>query len=227
MQTKRILIVDNDDKFRTALIDQLSMFEEYETLVATSSKDCLNITNSEFVDVSLICVDLPDIGGIELVKQLRKKGFNSPIILLVSESVESNTILGLDSGANDCVEKPCKFLILNARIRAHLRQHEQSENASFTVAQYVLHPMAKMLVDSDNVKIRLTDKEVNILKYLFRAGLKPVKRDEILDNVWGYNSGSSSHTLETHIYRLRQKIEKDPKNSQIIVYSDGGYMLVP
>ena len=137
-----------------------------------------------------------------------------------------DTILGLDAGANDYVTKPFKFPVLLARIRAQLRQHEQSEDAVFTVGPYTFKPSMKMLVTEDEKKIRLTEKETNILKFLYRSTEGVVPRDTLLHEVWGYNAGVTTHTLETHIYRLRQKIEPDPSNARLLVTESGGYRLV-
>ena len=84
-----------------------------------------------------------------------------------------------------------------------------------------------MLVDGNQKKIRLTEKETNILKYLYRAGAKAVSREELLAEVWGYNAGVTTHTLETHVYRLRQKIEPDPGNARLLLTEAGGYRLAP
>ena len=138
-----------------------------------------------------------------------------------------DAIRGLDSGANDYVTKPFKFAVLLARIRAQLRSHEQSEGAVFHLGAYEFRPSAKMLVDANQKKIRLTEKETNILKYLYRAGEKPVSREELLAEVWGYNAGVTTHTLETHVYRLRQKIEPDPGNARLLLTEAGGYRLAP
>ena len=118
--------------------------------------------------------------------------------------------------------------VLLARLRAHLRQHERSEDAVMTIGPYTFRPSAKLLVDgTGRKKIRLTEKETAILKYLFRAGDRPVARDVLLNEVWGYNASVTTHTLETHIYRLRQKIEKEPSKAEILVTEPGGYRLVP
>ena len=158
---------------------------------------------------------------------MRRAGVNVPIIMLTGADTDSDTILGLDAGANDYVTKPFRFGVLLARIRAHLRSHEQSEDAVFTVGPYTFRPSAKLLLDENEKKIRLTEKETAILKFLYRAGSKTVGRDTLLAEVWGYNSGVTTHTLETHIYRLRQKIEKDPSNAEILVTETGGYRLMP
>jgi DNA-binding response OmpR family regulator len=144
--------------------------------------------------------------------------------MLTGQSSDSDTINGLDAGADDYVTKPFKFAVLLARIRAQLRSHEQSENAVFHIGPYEFRPAQKLLIDPAKKKLRLTEKETNILKYLYRAGGKPVGREELLTEVWGYNAGVTTHTLETHIYRLRQKIEPDgaPK---LLVTEAGGYRL--
>jgi DNA-binding response OmpR family regulator len=165
--------------------------------------------------------------GREAVKILRKGGFKSPIIMLTGHDTDSDTILGLEAGANDYIAKPFKFAVLLARIRAQLRQHEHSEDAVFAIGHYSFRPAQKLLIEEDDSKVRLTEKETSILKYLYRADQKVITRDVLLEEVWGYNSGVTTHTLETHIYRLRQKIEKDPSNAALLVTESGGYKLVP
>jgi DNA-binding response OmpR family regulator len=177
------------------------------------------------VDLIIMDVGLPDMDGREAVKVLRKAAVRAPIIMLTGHDTESDTVLGLESGANDYVTKPFRFAVLLARIRAHLRQHEQSEDATFSIGHFTFRPAAKMLLDTGGKKVRLTEKETAILKYLYRAGDRIVTRDVLLSEVWGYNSGVTTHTLETHIYRLRQKIERDPSNAELLVTASGGYKL--
>ena len=142
--------------------------------------------------------------------------------------VLTNYVLSyIEAGANDYVTKPFRFAVLLARIRAQLRQHEQSEDATFAVGPYTFKPSQKLLIDERGGKIRLTEKEAAIIKYLYRAEQKVVTRDVLLEEVWGYNSGVTTHTLETHVYRLRQKIERDPSKAEILVTESGGYKLVP
>ncbi len=172
-------------------------------------------------------VGLPDMDGRDAVRVLRKNGFKAPVIMLTGHDTDSDTILGLEAGANDYVSKPFRFAVLLARIRAQLRSHEASEDAVFPVGPYTFRPGAKLLVTQRGTKIRLTEKETAILRYLYRAGQRAVSRDVLLHEVWGYNSGVTTHTLETHIYRLRQKIENDPSNAALLVTDAGGYKLVP
>jgi DNA-binding response OmpR family regulator len=166
--------------------------------------------------------------GRETCRLMRRNGVKVPIIMLTGADTDADTILGLDAGANDYVTKPFRLGVLLARLRSHLRQHEQSEDAVFTIGPYNFRPSAKVLANlEDKKKVRLTEKETAILKYLFRAGGKVVARDVLLNEVWGYNAGVTTHTLETHVYRLRQKIERDPGNAQILLTEPGGYRLAP
>jgi DNA-binding response OmpR family regulator len=148
--------------------------------------------------------------------------------MLTAHDSDADTILGLDAGANDYVTKPFRLSVLLARLRAQLRQHEQSEDAVFTIGPYSFRPAQKMLIiEETDRKICLTEKETAILKYLYRAGSRVISRDILLGEVWGYNAGVTTHTLETHVYRLRQKIEPDPSNATLLVTEPGGYRLVP
>lgn len=224
---RKILIVDDDTDLRDTLVEQLSLHEEFEASAVDTGAKGASAAKANSPDLVLMDVGLPDTDGREVVRSLRKGGFKAPIIMLTGHDTDSDTILGLESGANDYVAKPFRFAVLLARIRAQLRQHEQSEDAIFTIGGYSFRPSAKMLVDDRGQKIRLTEKETAILKFLYRAGEKVITRDVLLHEVWGYNSGVTTHTLETHIYRLRQKIEKDPSKAELLVTDVGGYKLVP
>ncbi len=223
---KKILLVDDDEDLREALADQLVLTEDFDVFEADSGGKGLERTKEALYDLVILDVGLPDMDGRELCRLMRKQGVKCPILMLTGHDSDSDTILGLDAGANDYVSKPFKFPVLLARIRAQLRQHEQSEDAVFTLGPYTFKPAAKMLIDENDKKIRLTEKETNILKFLYRAQDGVVARDVLLHEVWGYNAGVTTHTLETHIYRLRQKIEPDPGNARLLVTESGGYRLV-
>lgn len=222
---KKILLIDDDSDLREALADQLLVTEEFDVFEAESGGQGVERAKNELFDLIILDVGLPDMDGREVCKLLRKAQVKCPVIMLTGHSSDADTILGLESGANDYVTKPFKFAVLLARIRAQLRQHEQSEDAVFNVGPYVFQPSAKLLSDETGRKIRLTEKETNILKYLLRAPDKVVGRDVLLHEVWGYNAGVTTHTLETHIYRLRQKIEPDPSNVSLLLTESGGYRL--
>jgi DNA-binding response OmpR family regulator len=225
-QLRNILLVDDDDDLREALAEQLIMTEDFEVFEAENGSAAMARTREQVYDLVILDVGLPDTDGRELCRLMRKQGVKSPIIMLTGHDTDADTILGLDAGANDYVTKPFKFPVLLARIRAQLRQHEQSEDAVFSVGPYTFKPAMKMLVTEDDRKIRLTEKETNILKFLYRSTDGVVARDVLLHEVWGYNAGVTTHTLETHIYRLRQKIEPDPSNARLLVTEAGGYRLV-
>ena len=225
---KQVLLVDDDDSLRQMLCEQLQLLEDFNVTEADGAASSLEKVKAASFDVVILDVGLPDMDGRDVCKLMRKQGVKCPIIMLTGADTDADTILGLDAGANDYITKPFRLGVLLARIRAHLRQHEQSEDATFNVGPYVFQPALKILVDKEtDQKTRLTDKETNIIKFLYRAGGSVVGRDILLDEVWGYNAGVTTHTLETHVYRLRQKIEKDPGNAQIIVTEPGGYKLVP
>ena len=224
---RKILIVDDDEDLREPLRDQLGLHDEFEVVTVDDAANAIEQIKANRFDLMILDVGLPDMDGREACKILRKTGFKAPIIMLTGNDSDADMILGLDAGANDYVTKPFKFAVLLARIRAQLRQHEQSEDAVFTLGHYTFKPASKLLVDEGGSKVRLTEKETSILKYLYRAGEKVVTRDVLLHEVWGYNAGVTTHTLETHIYRLRQKIERDPSNAEILVTETGGYKLVP
>ena len=222
---KRILLVDDDDDLREALAEQLMMIDDFDVFEAETGGSGIERAKEEMHDLIILDVGLPDMDGREVCRLMRKGGVKCPVLMLTGNTSDADTILGLDAGANDYVTKPFKFPVLLARIRAQLRQHEQSEDAVFAVGPYSFRPGVKMLVDDAEKKIRLTEKETNILKFLYRAGGRTVERDTLLREVWGYNAGVTTHTLETHIYRLRQKIEPDPGQARILVTETGGYRL--
>ena len=225
--TRKILIVEDDPELREALSEQLSLHEEFEAVAVENGSKGVQAAKAGQIDLVIMDVGLPDIDGREAVRILRKNGFKAPIIMLTGHDTDSDTILGLESGANDYVTKPFRFAVLLARIRAQLRQHEASEDAVFTIGPYTFRPSSKLLLNPKGNKVRLTEKETSILRYLYRAGQRPVSRETLLQEVWGYNSGVTTHTLETHIYRLRQKIERDAAAPAILVTEAGGYKLVP
>ncbi|HAT86584.1 response regulator transcription factor [Cohaesibacter gelatinilyticus] len=227
MTARKILLVDDDTELREALVEQLSLYEEFDLYQEESATKGIQTARSDHFDLLVMDVGLPDMDGREAVKLLRKGDFKAPIIMLTGHDTDSDTILGLEAGANDYVSKPFRFAVLLARIRAQLRQHENSEDATFSVGPYTFKPAAKLLSDEQGGKVRLTEKETSILKFLYRSGDKPVGRDVLLHEVWGYNSGVTTHTLETHIYRLRQKIEKNPSSAELLITEAGGYKLVP
>ena len=226
-QTRQILIVDDDADLRQALTEQLALHVEFRVTEAADVASAVASVEATPPDLIIMDVGLPDMDGREAVRVLRSGGFKRPIIMLTARDSDADTVIGLESGANDYVSKPFRFAVLLARIRVQLRQHEASEDAEFQIGPYVFRPATKNLVDSKGGKLRLTEKEAAILRFLHRAERQAVPRETLLRDVWGYNANVTTHTLETHIYRLRQKIEDDPTDARLLVTDAGGYKLLP
>ena len=225
-----ILIVDDDRALRAMLVEQLGVDGEFEPFEADTSTDAEArvVGGDTRFDALILDVGLPDGDGRDLCVKLRRNGIKVPIIILTGSDEEDDVVRGLESGANDYVAKPFRLAELLARLRAQLRTFENSEDAVFSIGPYTFRPSAKLLQEPQrNRRIRLTEKEAAILKFLYRAGTQSVARQILLNEVWGYNAAVTTHTLETHIYRLRQKIEPDPANARLLITEGGGYHLDP
>ena len=225
-----ILIVDDDPDLRQMLAEQLALEGEFVAVGAGTLAEAerhLAAPDARF-DAVLLDVGMPDGDGRDFCIRLRRQGHKMPILMLTGSDAERDVVRGLESGANDYIAKPFRLAELLARLRAQLRTFENSEDAAFSIGPYTFRPSAKLLVDpARNRRIRLTEKEAAILKFLYRAGSRPVARQVLLGEVWGYNAAVTTHTLETHIYRLRQKIEPDPGHSRLLLTEGGGYRLDP
>ncbi|RYI00358.1 MAG: response regulator transcription factor, partial [Acetobacteraceae bacterium] len=203
MATPRpILIVDDDDALRSTLVEHLALdgdFSADEAGTAREAEAKLAAADARY-DAILLDIGLPDADGRDFCAKLRREGRRMPIIMLTGHGAESDIVRGLDAGANDYIAKPFRVPEVLARVRAQLRVFDNSEDAVFTIGPYMFRPSAKLLLEPvRNRKVRLTDKESAILKFLYRAGGKPVPRQILLNEVWGYNSAVTTHTLETHI----------------------------
>lgn len=225
-----ILLVDDDESLRAMLVEQLAVDGEFcatEAGSLESAEEFMSAVDARF-DALILDVTLPDGDGRDLCVRLRQQGHKLPIIMLTGADDEVDVVRGLDSGANDYIAKPFRLAELLARLRAQMRIFENSEDAVFTIGPYLFRPSAKLLQDTvRNKRIRLTEKEAAILKFLYRSGAAPVARQVLLNEVWGYNASVTTHTLETHIYRLRQKIEPDPDRLRLLITEQGGYRLDP
>jgi DNA-binding response OmpR family regulator len=225
---RKILIVDDDPALRHSLAEQLEQHGEFSAIECGTAVEALATAGRERFDAILLDIGLPDMDGRELCRRMRSAGVSAPIVMLTAADSEADTVTGLDAGANDYVTKPFRLSVLLARLRAHLRQSEHSDDAVLTIGPYTFQPGAKLMIDGGaRKKVRLTEKETAILKYLYRAGDRVIGRDTLLGEVWGYNAGVTTHTLETHVYRLRQKIERDPAHAEILLTEPGGYRLMP
>ncbi len=229
MSARPILIVEDDDALRQVLADQVAssgVFQSIEASTLSEATKYLTAPEARF-DSIILDINLPDGDGRDFCARIRQQGHTMPIIMLTGAADEHDIISGLNAGANDYIAKPFRVNELMARLQAQLRLFDTSEDAVFTIGQYTFRPAAKLLLGPDKKRIRLTAKEVDILKFLYRQANRVVSRQVLLDEVWGYNASVTTHTLETHVYRLRQKIEVDPSNCRLLMTAPGGYKLDP
>jgi len=221
------LIIGNDPDLTEVLKEQLEAHGEFVADGVNSGVVAIEITSKRYYDIILIDDTLIDKHGSEVCKVIRNNGIKSPIIMLSASNDETEIVSSLDAGANDFIVKPFRIKVLMARIRARMRETEQSEFAMFQIGPYMFHPAEKLMSHShSDEKVRLTEKETAIVKFLYLANENVVSRDTLLGEVWGYNVGVTTHTLETHVYRLRQKFEPDPSKATILVTEPTGYRLV-
>lgn len=225
--TRRILIVEDDQIQREILGESLGGEFNVSTAATLAEADAILGTSDDArFDAIVLDLGMPDGNGHDYCLMLRRQGHKMPIIIVSGSGDEAEVVRGLDAGANDCMTKPFRLNELQARLRAHLRIFDNSEDATFTIGRYTFRPAAKTMMDhAANRRLRLTGKETAILKFLYRAGARSVTRPTLLEEVWGYKSGVTTHTLETHIYRLRQKLEANPGNCRLLVTDAGGYRL--
>jgi DNA-binding response OmpR family regulator len=225
-----VLIVEDDAALRATMAEQLAFegaFAAEEAANAADAEAKLSADGARY-DAILLDIGLPDADGREFCARLRQQGRRMPVIMLTGATSEADVVRGLEAGADDYVAKPFRAGELMARMRAQLRVFDNSADAVFAIGPFDFRPSAKLLVDrARNRKIRVTDKETAILKYLYRAGGRPVARQQLLNEVWGYNSEVTTHTLETHVYRLRQKIEQSPHSPRLLLTDARGYRLDP
>jgi DNA-binding response OmpR family regulator len=225
-----ILIVDDDKEFRQILVEQIAssgIFQTTEAATLIEASRRLEAPDARF-DLIFLDLNLPDGDGRDFCAKIRQQGHAMPIIMLTGATDEVDVVSGLNSGASDYIVKPFRMNELLARLATQLRLFDTSDHAAFTVGPYTFRPAARSLVGADKKRrIRLTTKEMEVIKFLYRHPNRVVSRQVLLDEIWGYNAGVSTHTLETHVYRLRQKMEIDPANCRLLVTMPGGYQLDP
>jgi DNA-binding response OmpR family regulator len=223
---RRILVVDGDARRREALVEQLERDAEFAIVQQEDAAATLDLVRREPFDAILLDVALAETDGRALCRHLRQAGVAAPILLLGPGPGEAGPAALPESGADDYLARPFRITTLLECLRAHLRRRGPKVGAGLTIGPYTFRPDAKLLSDNSGRRtVRLTDKEAAILEFLYRAG-RTIGRDTLLGEVWGYNSGVATHTLETHVYRLRRKIERDPAHAEILVTEPGGYRLL-
>jgi DNA-binding response OmpR family regulator len=219
---RKVLIIDDDPALRQSLAEQLEMNAEFVSAQCDTSAAALRVMRRERFDAVLLDGDLPDVARPELCRLLRQADPGVPILIMAAAGEGA----AASPEADDYLPKPFRLNDLLGRLRAQLARSERGGAAIVMIGPYTFRPDIKLMVDNgDGRKVRLTDKEAAILQFLHRAG-RVIDRDTLLGEVWGYNAGVTTHTLETHVYRLRRKIERDPARAEILVTEAGGYRLV-
>lgn len=226
MKHTNILFVDDDTILQQTMTEQLSSHDEFQVQTAQTGAQGLEAAHNNRIHLVLLDVGLPDMDGREVCRLMRQDGIDCPILMLTAFATDADAILAFEAGAIDYVTKPFRFDVLLARMRSHLRQHAQRGDARCLFRDNIHYPADKIVLNQETAQeAMLTTKENALLKCLCRAAGMIVSRSRLLQKVWGYDEGLETHTLETHIYRLRQKIETDSSDPQILTTERGGYKL--
>ncbi|MDA8914268.1 response regulator transcription factor [Amylibacter sp.] len=221
----KILIIDNDKDLSEALTFQLSLNEKYQTVEAGDETIALTQINNNIFDLVIINSRSSDLDSQNLAIKLRSINVKCPIIMLVSNKRYLDTHENVKTDLNKYILKPFKYSLLLKSIETQLHSYKKAEETEFSLGKYIFKPNSKTLEIEGNNPILLTEKETDILKFLYKNLENVVSRETLLHEVWGYNFNVTTHTLETHIYRLRQKIETDPSNATFLKTETGGYQL--
>ena len=225
VSSSRLLIVDDDAYLRATLRQQLLIEGFNDVFEVGVVADLDNVLSHANPDLILLDIQMPDGNGIDICRRLRRNGFAKPIVMLTAKGAEGDIVLGLEAGANDYITKPLRLSELIALIRTQLRQFRALDDARLDFGNLSFVPANKTLHEIGSNRMQaLTEKEATILKFLYRAFPNDVTKDELLAEVWGFQNGVSTHTLETHIYRLRQKISRLTKK-QLVLTIEKGYRL--
>lgn len=229
---KRILVVDDEPNMVLGLKDNLE-FEGYEVVTAANGKEGFKLLQDEEFDLVFLDVMMPEMSGIDVCKKARAAGINIPIIFLTAKSEEIDKVLGLELGADDYITKPFSLRELLARVKAILRRTEDITAATAATDDEdiqigLLRINFKYLTArTKNRTVDLSHKEFEILKYLYKHRNKTVSRDDLLNDIWGYDENPTTRTVDNFIVKLRQKIEKEPEHPGVIFTVHGvGYKLV-
>jgi DNA-binding response OmpR family regulator len=221
-----ILIADPDPAARCALGNPLGRLGEFVVHEVESDSEVLASLARQPFDAFILDATLPESDGRELCRTLRRRGITSPILIMLDRASDPEVILALDAGANDCIVKSTSIGLFLARLRAHLRQHAQNDELDVRIQHCRFRPGARLLTDAaGRKKCLLTGREAILLKYLCRMRGITVPRAQLLRAVWEYNPDVTTHTIETHVWRLRKKLERDPRRPTILITEAGGYRL--
>ena len=221
----KILLINNDKDLGEALVFQLTLVEKYQIIETNDETSALVQINDNFCELVIINSQSSTLKKCNLTKSLRSAGYNKPIIILINRNNNLDNSDDHNHKADEYIVKPFRYPVLLKSIETQLHKFKKSENTQYSIGNYAFKPNSKILESNEGKSIRLTEKENNILNFLYKNLRNTVSRETLLHEVWGYNSKVTTHTLETHIYRLRQKIEDDPSNACFLITEPGGYKL--
>lgn len=224
MNNIKIVTVEDDQHLLETLVDQLSA-EGFSAHGCETLAEAKKIIPEIEPDVVLLDVILTDGDGRDMCRWIRSEGYTMPILMLTGQDSEIDTIDGLEAGANDYIAKPLRMGELLARIKTHMELYQSREDAKISIGNFYFVQGRKTLTHKENQKsLNLTEKETSIIRFLLRKKDEGASKHELLEEVWGYNARMTTHTLETHIYRLRQKISYIDE-TPFLVTSNNGYTL--
>ena len=219
------MLIDDDDALRSVLRQQFEAEGLSAIHDAASAPTAFDTIDDFAPDIVLLDVQLPDGNGFDICRTLRNRGFDKPILMLTGQDAEDDIVQGLEAGANDYIAKPMRMGELLARMNTHLRQHKLSDDARFEIQGLDFVPSQKTIASRANgTKIILTEKETMVLKMLNKNAPEAVSREALLSEIWGFQKGLTTHTLETHIYRLRQKLTR-LTTEPVVETTQDGYQL--
>ena len=226
MQLPKVLIVEDEPDMLLGLRDNCE-YEGYEVVVASDGESGIQQTLQTRPDIILLDVMLPKLSGLDVCRHLRKKGIETPIIMLTARGQEMDKVIGLEVGADDYVTKPFGVKELLARVRAHLRR----TNSANSIREYRFDDIELNFRTYEATKsgkaVELSPREFDTLKYLIVHEGEVVTRDQLLENVWGYNAFPLTRTVDNHIAKLRHKLELSPSDPRhILTIHRVGYKFV-
>lgn len=226
---KRVLVVEDDLAILRGLKDNLE-FESYEVLTAEDGERGYADLKEKKPDLVILDLMLPKMSGTELCRKVRNEGITTPILMLTARGEEKDRVAGLDQGADDYVTKPFSVPELLARIRALIRRVDLSKTGDLPAELHfddVAIDFKRFEARKAEKTIEMSRKEFGILRLLAARRGEVVRREELLDEVWGYDQYPTTRTVDNHIALLRGKLEADPANPRRIITIYGvGYRLV-
>jgi DNA-binding response OmpR family regulator len=214
---RKILIVEDDAAILCGLSESLNQ-QHYEIETATDGEEGFKKARKKNVDLIVLDLMLPKMNGEEICRKLRDEGVNTPIMILTSKNEEASKVLVLELGADDYVTKPFSLLELQARVKALLRRGTSSvEKVNEFLFGNVKVDFKKHEVVKKGKKVKLTEREFKLLKYLIEHRGEVITRDMLLDQVWGYDSFPTTRTVDNYILLIRHKIEDNPSRPKFIL----------